>query len=85
MTDFPTLGPSPRTRFTALILLALTLVVCTGISLIGWGLVSLPGLAAETFGPASPGLGFPQRIRLSAELLLNTGNLTSPTDPFGEP
>jgi UPF0755 protein len=85
MTDYPAVRASRRSRYTALILLMLTLAICAGITLIVWGLVSLPGFAADTFGPASPGLGFIQRIRLSGELLLNEEELTKPVDPFGEP
>ena len=85
MTEYHAVPASRRSRYTALILLVMTLVVCAGIFLLGWGLFSLPGFAAETFGPASPSLGFVQRIRLSGELLLNADVLTKPVDPFGEP
>jgi UPF0755 protein len=85
MTDYPAVPATRRTRYTALILLMLVLVVCAGLFLLGWGLYSLPGFAAETFGPASPKLGFIQRIRLSGELLLNADKLTTSIDPSGEP
>jgi UPF0755 protein len=85
MTEDPALQASRRSRSTAIILLLLTMVVCFGIVLVGWMLISLPDLAAETYGPATPGLGFIQRIRLSGELLLKQKELTYPVNPFGEP
>lgn len=85
MTENQPTPASRRARYLALFLLSLVLLACVSLFLLAWGLYSLPGLAAETFGPPSPGLGFMQRIRLSGELLLNADRLTTPLDPFGEP
>lgn len=72
-----------RRRSSAGLLLALALVICLGAALAGLVLANLPQYAAETFGPPAPALNLPQRIRLSAQLLLQAGDLMEPRDPLG--
>lgn len=49
-----------------------------------WQAVTLPDRAAETFGVSDPKLNTLERIYLSARLLLDREDLTSPHDPNGD-
>ena len=44
------------------------------------GLLALPALAAQTYGPPSDSLGIIQRIQYSALMLWHDGQLTRPLD-----
>jgi UPF0755 protein len=73
--------PACISLFLFLILsgLCLTLAAVTGLAAL------LPARAAQTFGPASPGLGPLQRVYYAFQLVLTEDSLTNPLDPAGRP
>jgi UPF0755 protein len=74
-----------RNVLTGLLLLAIILVFCAGITLLVRLVLSIPAQAAEIFGPPNPGLGQLDRFQLSLKLLQNSRALTTPIDPRGAP
>lgn len=72
-----------RTSVVATCALALILI-CLGIFAAGYGIYQLQNRVTATFGPPAPYLGFSQRLRLSAQLLTQTEELTTPVYPLGE-
>lgn len=61
-------------------LVAVFILLCV----IGFGLMlGIPGRAQERFGPPATGISGLQRYWLSAALLLNAADLTTPPDPEG--
>ncbi|HJW91127.1 MAG TPA: endolytic transglycosylase MltG [Anaerolineales bacterium] len=74
-----------RAAYTGLLLLVIALVFCAGIGLSVWLAFNLPRQAAAVFGPPDPGLNPLDRIKLSAQLLLQSDMLTKAVDPTGSP
>ncbi len=64
----------------SLILVSICIIVLLG----SWIVFSLPRQAASLFGPADPNLDFPQRIYLSARLLLQEQDITRANNPSGD-
>jgi peptidoglycan lytic transglycosylase G len=58
---------------------------CLIVGISAYIVVELPKNAEISFGPASKKLGFIQKTRLSARLLLKADNLTAPAKPNGSP
>jgi len=67
----------------ALFLTSLTLGLCLAIVLGGLIIVGLPLQATRVFGPPTTSLNTSQRVRLSAYLLWQSEELTSPANPNG--
>src|SRR3989337_1377440 len=74
-----------RAAYTGLLLLVIALVFCAGIGLSVWLAFNLPRRAAAVSGPPDPGLNPLDRIKLSAQLLLQSDMLTKAVDPTGSP
>ena len=72
-----------KSSVTVLFFIALVLVLCLVITLGGIVVLGLPAQAARIFGPSATNLGTNQRVRLSAYLLWQAEDLTSPANPLG--
>ncbi|MFN2265521.1 MAG: endolytic transglycosylase MltG [Anaerolineales bacterium] len=59
-------------------------ILCLGICLLFGGYLEINRRAEATFGPPSPRLSSIQRLRLSAELLLQNDQLQPPINPLGD-
>jgi UPF0755 protein len=59
-------------------------ILCLGICLLFGGYLEINRRAEATFGPPSPRLSSIQRMRLSAELLLQNDQLQPPINPLGD-
>ena len=73
-----------RSSASVIFLLAFTAVLCLGSCLLLFGYFELNRQVEAAFGPPSPALGPLQRLRLSAQLLLQEDKLTEPVDRFGD-
>ena len=73
-----------KSPITMLLLATLTLTLFLAIVLGGIFLLGLPVQAARMFGPPTTGLNTWQRARLSAYLLWQAEELTSPANPYAE-
>ena len=72
-----------KSTFYLILLVGLVLLICMATITIRLGLQELTNQTEIHFGPPSPTLGFVQRLRLSASLLLNQDDLTKPSKAFG--
>jgi UPF0755 protein len=72
-----------RTSLVASCALALVLI-CLGLFAAGYGARELQNRATATFGPPGSQLELSQRLRLSAQLLMQSEELTTPVYPLGE-
>jgi UPF0755 protein len=72
-----------RTSVVATCALVLILI-CLGLFAAGYGIYQLQNRVTATFGPPASHLELSQRLRLSAQLLVQTEELTRPVYPVGE-
>lgn len=73
----------PRSAVYPILIIGLVVLICLATITAWLGVLELTNQAEARFGSASPSLSFLQRLRLSATLLLNQGDLTEPNDTFG--
>jgi len=64
-------------------ILILAILFCLFFMAVAWLFIDLPKRAQNIFGPPAPGIGFFERIDLSARLLLKNDALNSPAVPPG--
>lgn len=72
-----------RVRIAITIFVTLATLFCLALLAGAYTVFGLPARAAKTFGPPAPHLDTVQRIRLSAQLLLQADRLTTPANPSG--
>lgn len=73
-----------RRPFFTLSCAVLLVFLCLGLLAAGFGIYALQKRVATTFGPPAPQLQFDQRARLSIRLLLQSDDLTTPVDLYGD-
>jgi UPF0755 protein len=74
-----------RTSSSLFFLLGFTALLCLGSCLLLFGYFELNRQVEAAFGPPSPQLSPLQRLRLSAQLLIQGDQLSEPVDRFGDP
>ena len=73
-----------RRPFFTLSCAFLLVFLCLGLLAAGYSIYALQKRVATTFGPPAPQLQFDQRARLSIRLLLQSDDLTTPVDLYGD-
>ncbi len=73
-----------RRTSTVISCASLLTILCLGLIIGGYILYNLQNRVTATFGPPVSYLELSQRIRLSAQLLMQSDDLTTPVDPFGD-
>ncbi len=72
-----------RSRLALILYLPLIALFCLGAIFLVALPLTMPRLAADTFGPPAENLGVIDKVYLSSQILLERDTLTAPKNPFG--